>query len=251
MARIRTIKPSAFSSESLARVTVQARWTFAGLWTYVDDAGRGRANPKLIKAHVWPLDEDVTSADVDGMLDELEREGMIRRYDADGSTLFEVVNWHHQRINRPSPSDLPAPSADAPRTTPPTPITDDSVKPHDTSDDTSRQERKGKEGKGEEGMNARASARGSRIPEDWRPTDEDIVWQRTQGIDDLLARREYPKFVDYWRAKAGRDATKLDWSATWRNWLRRASESAAPPRRGLSKSDMERAALDPLWAARQ
>ena len=27
------------------------------------------------------------------------------------------------------------------------------------------------------------------------------------------------RFVNYWRAKAGRDATKVDWPATWRNWL--------------------------------
>ena len=109
MARIRTIKPAAFSSESLAAVSVHARWTFAGLWTYVDDAGRGRANPKLIKAHVWPLDEDVTVSDVEKLLAELEREGMIRRYTVGGQWLLAVVNWQHQRINRPTESIFPAP----------------------------------------------------------------------------------------------------------------------------------------------
>lgn len=28
-------------------------------------------------------------------------------------------------------------------------------------------------------------------------------------------------FADYWRAKAGSGAVKLDWFATWRNWVRR------------------------------
>jgi hypothetical protein len=25
--------------------------------------------------------------------------------------------------------------------------------------------------------------------------------------------------VNYWTAKAGKDGTKTDWRATWRNWL--------------------------------
>lgn len=35
---------------------------------------------------------------------------------------------------------------------------------------------------------------------------------------------EHRKFVDYWKAKAGQHATKVDWNATWRNWIRRADE---------------------------
>lgn len=33
---------------------------------------------------------------------------------------------------------------------------------------------------------------------------------------------EAEKFADYWTAKSGTDATKLDWVATWRNWCRNA-----------------------------
>ena len=33
-------------------------------------------------------------------------------------------------------------------------------------------------------------------------------------------RTEAAKFRDHWVAKAGRDATKTDWLATWRNWCR-------------------------------
>ena len=35
---------------------------------------------------------------------------------------------------------------------------------------------------------------------------------------------ETEKFCNYWRSKAGRDATKLDWLLTWRNWMLGASE---------------------------
>lgn len=35
-------------------------------------------------------------------------------------------------------------------------------------------------------------------------------------------RREAESFRDFWVAKAGKDAAKLDWQATWRNWCRNA-----------------------------
>lgn len=114
MARMRTIKPETFTSETLAAISVHARWTFAGLWTYCDDDGRGRSDPRLIKAAIWPLDDDVTAKDVAVHLDELEAQELICRYQADGKSYLHVVNFaEHQRPNRPLPSKLPA----CPRTT--------------------------------------------------------------------------------------------------------------------------------------
>lgn len=109
MARIRSLKPEAFTSETLAGCSVAARWTFAGLWTYVDDDGRGRANAGLIKAAVWPLDEDVSPKQVGQILDELEACRLICRYEVDGKSYLHVVNFtEHQHPNRPLPSKLPA-----------------------------------------------------------------------------------------------------------------------------------------------
>lgn len=109
MARIRSVKPEAFTSETLARCSVPARWTFAGLWCYVDDEGRGRSNAGLIKAAVWPLDDDVTVKHVASYLDELEAERLICRYEVDGKAYLHVVNFgEHQHPNRPSPSSQPA-----------------------------------------------------------------------------------------------------------------------------------------------
>lgn len=110
MARIRTIKPDAFASESLSEVPIPARWTFAGLWTMADDDGRLRDEPRLVKAHVYALDDDVTAADVRQHLDALEKVDCIRRYQAGGKSYIAVTNFRdHQRINRPSPSKIPAP----------------------------------------------------------------------------------------------------------------------------------------------
>ena len=38
--------------------------------------------------------------------------------------------------------------------------------------------------------------------------------------DDV--RKQAEMFRDHWVAKSGKDATKLDWEATWRNWIRKA-----------------------------
>ena len=37
---------------------------------------------------------------------------------------------------------------------------------------------------------------------------------------DLVPRKVFEGFRDYWIAKAGQQGVKLDWFATWRNWVR-------------------------------
>jgi nicotinamide mononucleotide adenylyltransferase len=40
-------------------------------------------------------------------------------------------------------------------------------------------------------------------------------------MTEELIKSTADQFRDYWIAKAGAGATKLDWEATWRNWVRR------------------------------
>jgi hypothetical protein len=40
------------------------------------------------------------------------------------------------------------------------------------------------------------------------------------------AHEEIEKFKDHWQGKAGLNALKVDWTATWRTWVRRADEFA-------------------------
>ncbi|MGF6174728.1 hypothetical protein [Ensifer sp. 4252] len=71
------------------------------------------------------------------------------------------------------------------------------------------------------------------MPADFQPN---LVFAVELGFDRSQAMAEFDKFRDYWNAKAGKDATKLDWPATWRNWLRNAAKprnrphQQAPPR---------------------
>lgn len=74
-----------------------------------------------------------------------------------------------------------------------------------------------------EPTSSRRSPRGSRLPEDWQPSRTLVDQMRTEcpGID---LQAEHLKFRDYWLGKAGKDGTKADWQATWRNWMRNARD---------------------------
>ena len=67
--------------------------------------------------------------------------------------------------------------------------------------------------------------RATRIPIPYSLSEQDMAWLEKElpNVDAAWVERETRKFVDYWRGKSA-NATKLDWPATWRNWLRRASE---------------------------
>jgi hypothetical protein len=115
MARIRSLKPEFCSSETITSLPITTRLHFAMLWTYADDAGRGVDNPRLIKAALWPLDDDVTPAAIASMQGELEDRGLIQRYVVDGRQYFAVSNFaEHQHPSKPQPSKLPDPCEGVP-----------------------------------------------------------------------------------------------------------------------------------------
>ena len=66
----------------------------------------------------------------------------------------------------------------------------------------------------------KSGARGSRIPANWTPTPKDYAFAASEGLTREEINREADRFRDYWTAASGRTACKLDWEATWRNWLR-------------------------------
>lgn len=115
--RIRTLKPEFWSSEAIAAIPRETRLTFIGLWSYVDDNGVGRDNPRLIVAALFPLEADPleTLATVSRDLATLAKLGRITRYSVGGRSYLAVRNWdEHQKIDKPGKSRYPEPScADA------------------------------------------------------------------------------------------------------------------------------------------
>lgn len=136
MARIRTIKPEFPQSESMGRVSREARLCFVLLWTICDDAGRTRASSRMLASLLYPYDDDAGKR-IDGWLAELERESCVVRYEVEANTYLEVRNWlNHQRIDRPSASKIPP--------------FDESSRILANAREASCEEGKGKEGKGRE-----------------------------------------------------------------------------------------------------
>lgn len=72
--------------------------------------------------------------------------------------------------------------------------------------------------------------RATRIPEPFILTADMRAEMRADcpGLDVDHATKQ---FVDYWRAASGRTATKKDWIAAWRFWMRRDAERLPKPDR--------------------
>jgi hypothetical protein len=108
MARKRMISPEFFTSKTLNGLPVQTMVTFAGLWCYVDDQGRGEddvGDDQGRGVAAPPHRHRVEDRDRPAALDQAF---LICRYAVAGFDLLHVVNWtEHQKINHPTESKLP------------------------------------------------------------------------------------------------------------------------------------------------
>lgn len=111
MGRIRTIKPEFTQSESIGRVSREARLLFLQVWTVCDDYGRCRAAAPLLAGLLYPYDADAAAL-IPAWLDELAAEGLVRLYRVDGSSYLEVPGWaKHQRVDNAGKPMVPPPPA--------------------------------------------------------------------------------------------------------------------------------------------
>lgn len=107
MARARNIKPGFFKNEVLAEQPAETRLLFVGLWTLADREGRLEDRPKRIRAELFPFD----SFDVDSMLDRLQADGFVTRYEADGVQYVQIENFvkHQDPHYKEKASEIPPP----------------------------------------------------------------------------------------------------------------------------------------------
>ena len=66
---------------------------------------------------------------------------------------------------------------------------------------------------------SRTRSRGSRLPTDWKPSEILETWASKER-PDLELPVVVAKFGDYWRGVPGSRGVKLDWEATFRNFIR-------------------------------
>ncbi len=62
--------------------------------------------------------------------------------------------------------------------------------------------------------------RGSRMPKSFAIDDAMKAWA-TEKAPDVDLVKATDEFVDHWTGVAGKAGVKLDWTGTWRNWIRR------------------------------
>ncbi|APW37634.1 hypothetical protein RD110_10895 [Rhodoferax koreense] len=238
MARARNIKPGFFKNEILGVADPLYSLLFEGLWILADRAGKLEDRPLRIKAEVFPYRDGL---DIEAMLTWLQDQGFIRRYVVAGKRYILVLEFvkHQNPHKNETESEIPDPEEIGTKPeligstrADPGFLIPDSLIPDSLNSDSLLP------------AAAAPAQRATRLPADWVLPMAWGEWTVAEfpGWKADFIRNEAAKFADFWRAKSGKDATKLDWQATWRNWCR----NAKPPGRsfGGAVSDSDRAAAN-------
>lgn len=116
MARIRQLKPEARKSYTLASWPREVRLAWLYLTGYLDDAGRGLDDVRLVVAECFPLDRDVTDRKMESWLALMADKPRLHPHDDPALCRYEVQGMRylhapkfrkHQKVNRPQPSRIP------------------------------------------------------------------------------------------------------------------------------------------------
>ena len=209
--RIRSIKPEFWSSPDVAALSDAARLLFIGLWSYVDDHGRGRDDVALIVAALFPHDmvanpRDTVAKVRDGLA-RLSEANLILRYTVASRTYFLVTGWgKHQRVDKPKVSRIPEPTEeengtfsqnDAIRETV-AKVRDDVATPRDTlAPGTGEQ---GNRGTGEQGNSEAIGDADLRAVEDPRPDVDAVCDAMAVSVQRRTGRA--PRVTAAWRTQA-------------------------------------------------
>lgn len=252
MARARNIKPGFFLNEYLGTCDPLEALLFEGLWLLADRDGRLEFRPLRIKAQIFPY-RDLSAQVITGFVRNLSSNGFIVLYEVDGNQYIEVCGFleHQNPHKNEKPSEIPPPpskttgckessnystSTDIIGTAPADSLNPSLLNPSSLNPESSGAKK------------SAPSARGTRLPADWQLTDElkAIAKQIRPEWPDNHVQRVADGFKDYWLAKSGKDATKADWVATWRNWCRNDKSTVWPSQQAAATSAPTRASHKPM-----
>lgn len=96
-------------SNSLSHLSAIEEVVFLHLIVSVDDYGRFYGHPDIVKGMLFSRRE-FTVKQVESALQKLEAEGMIRRYECDGTTYLELTAWMKYQKPRAKESKYPGPA---------------------------------------------------------------------------------------------------------------------------------------------
>lgn len=251
MARIRSIKPDLPHSESMGRVSRDARLLFILLWTLADDSGTLRGSSRMLASLLFPYDDDAPEL-IASWLGELLREECIAIYESEGSTYVYVRNWlRHQKIDRPTASKLPQ--------------WDGNSRGIESLRESSP--RKGREGIGEEGSGKEEDSSepplataeptllsfpvvGDKKVREWHLTASKLAEYRESfpGVDPLTECRKARQWcVD----NPTKRKTLVGMPAFLSRWLTKAQDSAGGRGAGASVTDQTKSAVEEFLSRRE
>lgn len=242
--RIRSIKPEFWESESLGRVSRDARLLFIGLWMLADDSGRARGglreSSRALASLLFPYDDDAKSL-ASGWLQELIKEGCVINYEVGGNHYLEIPNFlKHQRIDKPSKSKYP-PFQESSSTTP-------GVLPESSS--TTREPSRARI----PSLTFPSLPEGGCKGETEIPTlEQAIASVMTCGIPDDFAKYVY----EDWSSRGGRDGADIQvafvryaakrWSRESVEWRAKTHKGNKPPGQTVNRDGSKQISASDAW----
>jgi hypothetical protein len=101
MARTRMIKPKFYDDETLAEISVLARYLYIGLWCHFDRSGLIEYSLRFFKKCVFPYDDNITTEQVGELIHELIRAKRVLPCEFEGKkflfcpTFIKHQHFHH------------------------------------------------------------------------------------------------------------------------------------------------------------
>lgn len=228
----RILREGILTSERIALLTWQEEVFYRRLMSVVDDFGRYHANPKLLRAALYPLLIDkVSDADIGKWLTACVTAALVSVYPApDGKRYLLMLDFRQQ--TRADKSRYPEPPADAQQ-----------MRSKCAADANVYGDGYG-DGYEPPSVVARKRA-GRRCPDDFDPGPEAKATMAAEcpGVD---LEAETRVFRDYTFATA-----KTDWDATWRNWVRKAAKNVRPAKSFRERDEQAAAARHAQFTGRK
>lgn len=265
MARIRSIKPEFWDSESVGKASLRARLLFIAMWNWADDYGIGDATPIRLIGFAFPNDE-LGVADFPPLREEISERFHVVFYKHEGRPYFYIPSWEkHQRTEKRAQQRIPLPN-DIENVE----ITDVSIKVADSPTLSSGNSaagtgeegrRKKEEGKKEEGLSRKTDASDADFEAFWDAYDKKegrkpalAKWRaaiKKPGVTPELLLKAAAEYVAYQRDDGKHpEFTKL--ATTWLNGEHWNDERAArQPRLATTKPSTTDARVSEAMALAQ
>lgn len=111
MARRRMIDPKFWGDETVAKLSIEERLFYIGLFSLADDMGRICGSPVYLRSQIYPYN-DIPLDKVVTWIQHIQDLGLIHVYEdssGDGNKYIDHPKWlKYQRLDNPCPSLLPA-----------------------------------------------------------------------------------------------------------------------------------------------